>query len=302
MASEYTSQGDSVALTRQYFDSLLIEQRLMDSELADTTTEMFGHEFSTPIMTTALSHLGPSEHTLPNGLCEYAKGAAVANTLHWVGMCENLEFEQIFSMGAKTVRIIKPYADEDKIFSQIELCKKLGTVACGIDIDHSFTREGGYDICVGEQLNQKSSAKIREYIEFAKMPYIIKGVLSVHDAAAAANVGAAGIVVSHHNSRMNYVVPPLMILEDIKKEVGDSLKIFVDCGIVSGMDAYKALALGADAVCVGKALMPEIKAGGYEAVAAKIEQMTRELKGVMSFTGVTDMSKFDPTVIVRKLW
>ena len=79
-----------------------------------------------------------------------------------------------------------------------------------------------------------------------------------------------------------------------------SLKIFVDCGVRSGMDAYKALALGADGVCVGNELLPKVKQGGCDAVAERIMEMTRELKGVMAFTGVKDTKSFDPTVLHRK--
>jgi isopentenyl diphosphate isomerase/L-lactate dehydrogenase-like FMN-dependent dehydrogenase len=72
--------------------------------------------------------------------------------------------------------------------------------------------------------------------------------------------------------------------------------VFVDCGIESGMDVYKCLALGASAVSVGRHLMPLLKSG-LEAVAARIREMTAELAGVMARTGVASLDKMDPTVI-----
>jgi len=106
-------------------------------------------------------------------------------------------------------------------------------------------------------------------------------------------------VVSHHNGRMNYAMPPLAVLPEIVKEVGDVMPIFVDCGICSGMDAYKALALGATAVSVGTHLIPFIRQGGAEGVAARMREMNDELRGIMASTGVADASSFDPTVIHR---
>ena len=60
---------------------------------------------------------------------------------------------------------------------------------------------------------------------------------------------------------MNYAIPPLMILPKIVEVIGGRIPIFVDCGVESGMDVFKALALGADAVCVGRALMDPLKEG-----------------------------------------
>ena len=89
---EYTSSSDKI--TRDYFDSLLLETRYLDSDLPSTEVELFGHKFATPIMTAALSHLGSRgrqsasfiEHQALNGMIVYAEAAAHANTLHWVGM------------------------------------------------------------------------------------------------------------------------------------------------------------------------------------------------------------------------
>ena len=91
-----------------------------------------------------------------------------------------------------------------------------------------------------------------------------------------------------------------MALEQIADVVKGKMKIFVDCGIVSGMDAYKCLALGADAVSVGRHLMPLISQG-VEQVEKRMKAMTAELAGVMSATGVKSLKDFDPTVIHRTI-
>ena len=298
---EIMMSGDAKKITREYFESMVVEMRLMNAQMPNCETEIFGERFATPIMSTALSHLGKFHPDMPGAMDDYAKGAMLAETLHWVGMCENAQFEQLMKSGAKTVRIIKPYADNDKVLSQIECAKNSGAVAVGIDIDHTFTTRGKIDVVEGELMEIKTAGQIREYIKAAAgLPFVIKGVLSVHDAAAAAELGVSAVVVSHHGGRILYAAPPLMVLPEIKKEVGSVMSLIVDCGVRSGVDAYKAMALGADGVGVGNHLVPYIRKGGAEAVAARFGEMTEELLGMMAYTGVKDVHSFDASVIHRR--
>lgn len=288
-----TNAGNSDECTREYFDSMYLETRYMDAELPTTDLNLYGEHFDTPIMTTALSHL---HHICDDAMAEYAIGAREANTLHWVGMGDDAELPHICETGAKTVKIIKPHANNDDVFAKIEAAKKAGCFAMGMDIDHSFNASGGYDVVLDLPMKPKSTEEIRSFVQAAGMPFIIKGVLSAHDAEKAVEAGAKGIVVSHHHGIMPFSVPPLMVLPEIVKAVNGQIPIFVDCGIVSGMDAYKALALGATAVGVGRELMGPLKDGG-QAVAKRIMEMTGELKATMARTGVKSLKDFDPTVI-----
>lgn len=285
-------------LTRQYFDSLYLEQRLMDSCIPETELWLFGQKFNTPVMTAALSHLGTFHPDAPNGMVDYAKGAALAGAVHWYGMGEEPEFEAVMATGAKTIRIVKPYADEAKIERQLKHAEELGAFAVGMDIDHMFNMQGGPDLCAGEQMSVKSSEDLRRYIAMTNLPFVVKGVLSVHDAVKCAEIGVRGIVVSHHGGRLNDAVPPLYVLPDIVQAVGHKMEIFVDCGILSGSDAYKAMALGANAVSVGIHLIPFVKQGA-EAVAGRINDMTAEMKGIMAATGVKDVKNFDANLVHR---
>ena len=98
------SAGDSNRLTREYFDSLLLETRYLDSELPSTKLSLYGERFDTPIMTAALSHL---HNICEDGMVEFALGAKNANAVHWVGMGEDEELAHITNTGAKTIKIIK---------------------------------------------------------------------------------------------------------------------------------------------------------------------------------------------------
>lgn len=297
--AEGFNPSSSKDITRAYFDSLLIEERLMDSGVPVTEFELYGRKFTTPIMTAALSHLGTFHKDMPSAMIQYAQGAALAGAVHWIGMGSDEEFEEVASYGAPTIRIIKPYEDETKILEQIRCAEKAGALAVGMDIDHMFDLKGNPDVCMGECMAVKSSEDLERYVKSTTLPFIIKGVLSVHDALKCAEIGVQGIVVSHHGGRINYAIPPLYVLPNIVKAVGDKMPVFVDCGICSGMDAYKAMALGATAVSVGIHLIPKIREGGATAVAERIKEMTEEMKGVMAYTGVKTLKDFDAGVIHR---
>ena len=302
---EYYSSPDKI--TRDFFDSLLLESRYLDSGLASTEVEIFGQKYSTPIMTAALSHLGSKgkssasfiEHQAMSGMIVYAEAAAKSNTLHWVGMGDDKELEDIVATGAKSIKIIKPHADNAEVLRKIEHAVGAGCVAVGMDIDHAFNSNGGYDNVFGLEMRPNSTEEITDFVQAAGVPFVVKGVLSTRDAEKCAKAGCKGIVISHHHGMMAYNIPPLMIIGDILKAVGSDVDVFVDCGIVSGMDAYKCLALGAKAVSVGRHLMPLLKKGS-DAVSERINEMTAELASVMARTGVRNLSEMDPTVIHRR--
>lgn len=290
---KYSSNPDTI--TRDYFDSLLLETRYIGSDIPSTKMELFGQEFDTPIMTAALSHL----HNPADGMAVYGKGAALSNAAHWVGMGEDAELESVVATGAKSIKIIKPHADNREVFRKIEHAVKVGCFAVGMDTDHAFNSNGGYDDVFGLPMRPKSVEELAEFVQAAGVPFIVKGVMSPRDAEKCAKAGCAGMVVSHHHGMVQYSVPPLMVLPDIISAVGGSMPVFVDCGIISGMDAYKCLALGAKAVSVGRHLMPLLKEGA-QAVSDRINEMTAELAGIMARTGVKSLDDMDPAVIHRR--
>ena len=289
--------GDSNQITREYLDSLLVEMVHIDSVKPSTKLELYGKVFSTPIMTAALSHL---ERVRPNGMTEMAKGAKDANAVLWAGMGGEAELESMVATGADVIKIIKPYADNSIIYKQLEHAEKSGALAVGMDVDHSFNKQGEYDSVLGTQMSPKTLSEIKSFVKATKLPFIIKGVLSEKDTYKCLEAGVKGILVSHHHGIQDYAVPPLMILPKIAKIVDRQIPIFVDCCIESGMDAFKALALGATAVCVGRKLLNPLKDHGAEGIQASIEEITKELAGVMASTCSPDLLSIDSSVIWKR--
>lgn len=296
MKTDYRAE-DSNEMTRRYFDSLLIETRYIDSLIPNIEFELYGQKFTSPIMTAALSHLDKIYKECENGMVEMAKGAKEAKTVMWAGMGDDEEMYDMASTGAQIIKIIKPYADEELILHQIKIAEKCNVLAVGMDIDHSFNKEGGYDNVFGNAMKAKSMSDLRRYVEAANVPFIIKGVLSVYDAEKSMEAGAKGIVVSHHHGICDYSVPPLKILPEIAKVIQGRIPIFVDCGIDRGFDAFKALALGATGVCVGRALIPGLAKEGREGVVKKFVELNNELREVMARTGSKDCKSIDSRII-----
>ena len=293
----YTRLSDANEINERYMDSILFEQRLIDSVNADISTTIFGETFSMPVMTPAFSHLNAFNGRELTGLEEYSIAAKECNILNFCGMMENDLFQKIMDTGAKTVRIVKPYADNGKVRDQLQYAESNGAFGVGMDIDHIFGTTG-YDIVMGEEMAAQTSDMLRSYVESVKIPFIVKGVLSVADAIKCAEIGAKGIIVSHHHGRLPYAVPPMMVLQDIKEELKDKdIAIIVDCGITSGSDVFKALALGADAAAVGRSMIPFLEKDGVAGVKEYIESVGKELRFVMSATGFSKVSEIDESVL-----
>jgi isopentenyl diphosphate isomerase/L-lactate dehydrogenase-like FMN-dependent dehydrogenase len=199
--------------------------------------------------------------------------------------------------GASVIKIIKPYADRELVLAKIRHAEEHGAIAVGIDTDHAFDRRHGYDIIEGRSMYPLSSKELAEFVKATKLPFFIKGVLSRVEARKCLDCGVQGMVVSHHNGRLDYAVPPLMILPEILKETEGKIPLFVDCSLQTGMDVFKALALGATACCIGRPLQKRLGENGSEGVKTGIEEITRQLRYTMAMTCSPDLASIDPTVV-----
>lgn len=286
-------------ITRKYLDSLLVEVRHIDAEIPDTGFTCFGKTFSAPITTGALSHL---HRIRENGMAEMARGAFLADMIAFSGMGPESELESMVNTGASVIKIIKTYADRQSIARKIRHAESCGAFAVGMDIDHAFSRGHGYDCIDGMEMRPLQFSELKEFVQSTSLPFVIKGVLSVQDALKCREAGVKGIVVSHHNGRLDYSVPPLMVLPEIRKAVGPEMVIFVDCAIETGLDVFKAIALGADACSIGRPLMGHLKEGGAEAEAAHLARIQADLSYTMAMTCCHDLSQIRPDLLHKRMF
>ena len=294
-ADKTAETGSVVRINRAYMDSLTIEIRTIDSVPVDTKITLFGNSFDTPVMPAALSGL---KEICPNPMVEIAKGVAASRSVMWVGIGEGSELKDIIETGAKTIKIIKPYKDNDLIFAKIAEAEKYGAFAVGMDTIFFFGGKREDSLIRAHLMGPKTLAEIRSFVQSTKLPFILKGILSEQDAKKALEAGAAAIVISHHGGAvLDYAVPPLKILPRIAKVIEGKIPIFVDSGITRGTDVFKALALGANGVLLGKTVMAGLAAGGAEGVQNIITGTNEELRRVMSLTGCTTLSQISSELI-----
>jgi 4-hydroxymandelate oxidase len=144
---------------------------------------------------------------------------------------------------------------------------------------------------------------IAEFAGAAQMPVLLKGILRPDDAARAVDVGAAGVIVSNHGGRqLDTVLSGADALPPIVEAVDDRVDVLVDGGIRRGWDVAKALALGADAVLVGRPLLWGLAREGRPGVEAVLRQLLAEFDGSLALLGCPRARDLDPSYVTRAPW
>jgi lactate 2-monooxygenase len=134
--------------------------------------------------------------------------------------------------------------------------------------------------------------------ELTKLPLLVKGVLTGEDAVRALAAGVDGIVVSNHGGRqVDGAVAALDALEEVRAAVGDDTTVLMDGGIRSGADVIKALAVGADAVLLGRPYVYALAVGGLEGVSALIQQLAAETDVTLALLGARAVNELDSSWI-----
>ena len=137
----------------------------------------------------------------------------------------------------------------------------------------------------------KTVAELREIIAAAGVPFLIKGIMTVRGAQKALEAGAAGIVVSNHGGRVLDGTPATAeVLPEIAAAVGGRALVLVDGGIRTGLDVFRALALGADAVLIARPFVTAVYGAGADGVRTYVAQLQAELADAMSMCGARSLA------------
>jgi (S)-mandelate dehydrogenase len=124
---------------------------------------------------------------------------------------------------------------------------------------------------------------------------VIKGVLNASDAEIAARHGVDGIVLTNHGGRqLDGAVSPMDVLAEVHEAVGERLTVMIDSGFRRGSDVVKALALGAKAVLLGRAVLYGTAAGGEAGTAHALEILRMEIDRVLALLGCTSIQQLGP--------
>ena len=196
--------------------------------------------------------------------------------------------------GGKGIPTIKPW-DQTTVFSKIDAAKQAGAKVFAMDIDAA-----GLPFLKGlnPPAGPKTVAQLKEIIDYAGAPYLIKGIMTVKGAQKALEAGAGGIVVSNHGGRVQDGVPATAeVLPAIAKAVAGRMTVLVDGGIRTGVDVCKALALGADGVILARPYVTAVYGGGAEGVSLLTKKLQAELSDTMAMCGVHALSEITTELI-----
>ena len=201
----------------------------------------------------------------------------------------------IAAAGGIGVPTVKPW-NVETVMQKLALVKESGAFACAMDVDAA-----GLPFLKGMQppAGRKSIEELTEIVKEAGVPFIVKGVMTVDGAEKALKAGAQGIVVSNHGGRvLDGCAATADMLPEIAEAVGGKMTIFVDGGIRSGVDVFKALALGADAVLICRPFVTALYGAGAEGVKLYVEKIGGELADTMQMCGADSLADIMPDMVV----
>ena len=203
-------------------------------------------------------------------------------------------------MLGRGIPVFKPRADQAELIRRIHEAEKAGAVAWGMDIDGvSFKTM----VLKSAETRHKSLAEIKELGSASKLPFIIKGVMSERDAATAIEAGAAAIAVSNHGGRVLDGMPGtarvLPAIAAFVKRNAPQIQVLADGGIRSGADIFRMLALGADAVLIGRPIAIMAVGHGRAGVASLLEYYLSELRQTMKVCQIARLGDIHPRHITK---
>ena len=182
---------------------------------------------------------------------------------------------------------IKPW-NKEAVFEKLDYVNAHGIFAAAMDVDGAglpFLK------AMNPNAGSKSVSEMREIIEYAGRPFLVKGIMTVAGAKKAVEAGAAGIVVSNHGGRVQGGCPATAeVLPAIAEAVKGQTTIFVDGGIRSGVDVFRAIALGADAVLIGRPILNSIYGSAEEGFKVYMDKIVGELKSTMQMCGAASLA------------
>jgi 4-hydroxymandelate oxidase len=271
--------------------------------LPKTTFTFLGRALSMPIM--ASSTAGPGKYDA--GLTERAfcdatiAGCAAAGTIAWRGdtyfYTEDAHpgLDALAAADGNGIQIFKPRA-QDVLKRLIERAERIGCLAVGVDLDGC-----GSTIMArhAQPVFKKSVKDIEALVGSTSLPFITKGIMAVEDAMACVDAGAKVVSVSNHGGRVMDSTPGVAsVLSDIARAVNGRAVVTADGGVRTGYDVLKMLALGADAVLVGRDIIRAAVGGGAAGVEMQMSHLGKILEKAMFMTGCTDVATLDRSVLI----
>lgn len=190
---------------------------------------------------------------------------------------------------------IKPWS-VDIVEEKLKLVREAGAFAVAMDVDAA-----GLPFLKGQTppAGRKSVSELKQIVDVAEVPFIVKGIMTPKSALKAVEAGASGILVSNHGGRVLDQCPSTAeVLESIVDAVNSKCKILVDGGIRSGVDVFKALAMGADGVIIARPFVTALYGGQADGIKLYIEKIGTELEDTMMMCGANSLDEISRDMIL----
>ena len=324
----YMAQGaddmGTIAANRAGFKKIALRpQRLVDVTKVDMSVELFGTRYDVPVF---LSPVGAQETFHPEGEVAVARGAKAQNALQILSTVTNRSVEDVTAArGAPVWYQLYPTSNWDITHGMIKRAEDAGCPVLALTVDlparnlepiaryHRDTNpactgchEPGFEgsmkpMAMFQGVDLKGTrlgiaGLTWDYVEKLKgatsMKVLVKGIVTAEDARRCVEHGADGIIVSNHGGRADETLrSTIESLPEVLDAVRGRVPVIVDSGFRRGTDVFKALALGAKAVGVGRPYIWGLGAFGDAGVARVLDILRRELRIVMMQMGATSLGK-----------
>ncbi|MFC6255060.1 lactate oxidase [Secundilactobacillus hailunensis] len=306
---EFTLQANRKAFQHRQ----IVPRSLSNIEKPQTDTTIFGINLKMPIMMAPAAAQGLAH---VKGEADTAKGVAKAGALMTESTYSSASIADVAAGGGGAPQFFQLYMSKDWDFNKsiLDEAKKAGVKAIILTVDATiggfreadivnqfqfplpmanlvkFSQGDGEGKGISEiyaAAAQKIGPKdVKRIIDYTDLPVIVKGIESPEDALYAIGAGAAGVYVSNHGGRqLNGGPASFDVLESVTKAVNHQVPVLFDSGVRRGSDVFKALALGADLVGIGRPAIYGLALGGADGVFSVFEHLNNELKIVMQLAG-----------------
>jgi isopentenyl diphosphate isomerase/L-lactate dehydrogenase-like FMN-dependent dehydrogenase len=303
-ANDELTLAENVAAFRRWH---LRPRVMVDVADPSTTTTVLGQEIALPVLIAPVAYQRVAH---PDGEVAMARAAASAGTIMCLSTLANASWDEVCPTGARLWFQFYVPRDEGLAEELVAGARERGFRAVVLTVDtpvlgrrerdlltgFRIPNELGHEAFRGGKLTPASAFKsmsasvtwkdVERFTALTGLPVVLKGILTAEDARLACENGAAAIVVSNHGGRqLDGVSATIDALSEIVEAVDGRIDVLLDGGIRRGTDVLKALALGADAVLVGRPALWGLAVGGEQGAGRVLELLRAEVELALQLVG-----------------
>ncbi|EDW02066.1 peroxisomal (S)-2-hydroxy-acid oxidase GLO3 [Drosophila grimshawi] len=330
--------GEQVTLNlnRQAYKRLRLRPRcLRDVSKLDASCEILGEHLNWPlgIAPTAMQKLAH-----PDGEIGSARAAGKAGSIFILSTLSTTSLEDVAAAAPDTCKWFQLYIYRDRCLTEelVRRAERANFKALVLTVDTPINgdrradarnhlslpshltlanfkaecTQGFVSKCGGSGLNEYVACNYDPSIswqdvkwlqQLTHLPIVLKGILSAEDALLARDIGCAGLIVSNHGGRQLDTTPAsIEVLPEIVAAVGKDMVVMMDGGIMQGIDIFKALALGAQTVFIGRPTLWGLAANGQRGVEQLLTILKRDFEVTMTLTGCPTLADIRPAMVVHE--